>query len=184
MNAGVISSRYAKALLMLVNDTGSGARVYRQICDILVMMNKMPEFRQFVQNHDDLTVDKKCELLSASLNASLEPDLDRFVRFVASKRRMEFLGRMFISFVDQYHSQNGIKVGKLQTAVRLEGVCEELEEKLCQKTGAEVHLLENINPDLIGGFVLEIDDYRVDASVEGQFRRFRHRLVEKTDRIV
>ena len=184
MNAGVISSRYAKALLMLVNDAGSGAGVYRQICDMLVVMNELPDLKHFVQNLEDLSVDKKCSLLSASLNAPIEPDVDRFIRFVYAKKRMELLCRIFISFVDQYHSQNGIKVGKLHTAVRLEGVCHGLEEKLRERTGAEVHLLENVNPELIGGFVLEIGDYRVDASVEGQFRRLRQVLVEKTDRIV
>ena len=45
-------------------------------------------------------------------------------------------------------------------------------------------IVEKIDPEILGGFVFEMDGYRLDASVESQFRRIRRQLIEKNNRIV
>ena len=40
------------------------------------------------------------------------------------------------------------------------------------------------DPEIIGGFVLEIDDMRLDASVKGQLQRIRKELVDNNNRLV
>lgn len=51
-------------------------------------------------------------------------------------------------------------------------------------TGGEVSLNEKVDDSLIGGFVLQVDDLRIDASVAGQFRRIRNSLVDNDNRII
>ena len=65
-----------------------------------------------------------------------------------------------------------------------EGLGERLEMLFHDRTGAEVHLEERVNPDIIGGFVFELDGYRLDASVESHLERLRRQLIEKNNRIV
>ena len=45
-------------------------------------------------------------------------------------------------------------------------------------------LEEDVNPEILGGFVLNIDDLMMDASVEGQFRLLRRELIDNNNRIV
>ena len=77
-----------------------------------------------------------------------------------------------------------IKVGRVVTAAPVDGLKERLEQLFHQRTGAEVQIVEKISPEILGGFVFEMDGYRLDASVESQFRRIRRQLIEKNNRIV
>jgi F-type H+-transporting ATPase subunit delta len=59
-----------------------------------------------------------------------------------------------------------------------------METLMQEKTGAKVILQESVDEDLIGGFVLQVDDLQMDASVQTQLRRLHNELVDKANRIV
>ena len=52
------------------------------------------------------------------------------------------------------------------------------------KTRSKVLLEESVDDSLIGGFVLQVEDLRMDASVQTQLRRLHNELVDKANRIV
>ena len=70
------------------------------------------------------------------------------------------------------------------TARPVPGLKERLQDVLGKKTGSEVFLEEKTDPSVLGGFVLDVDDLRLDASVSGQFRKLRRELIENNNRIV
>ena len=184
MNAGIISSRYAKALLEYVRESGSGSDVYVQACTLVRVMNALPQMKEYVVNQTDVTVERKVSLMSAALSAPVEPAIVRFLQMVTGHHRVEYFPRMLLSFIEQYRQAQNIKVGSLVTAVHDEGLGGRLETLFHDRTGAEVHLEEKVNPDIIGGFVFELDGYRLDASVESRLERLRRQLIEKNNRIV
>ena len=55
---------------------------------------------------------------------------------------------------------------------------------MSNSTGAKVSLVEKVDDSLIGGFVLQVGDLRMDASVAGQFRKIRNALVDNDNRII
>ena len=61
---------------------------------------------------------------------------------------------------------------------------EALEIYMQKKTGAVVQLEESIDESLIGGFILQVDDLRMDASVATQLRVLRRELIDDRNRIV
>jgi F-type H+-transporting ATPase subunit delta len=77
-----------------------------------------------------------------------------------------------------------VKVGTVVTASEIVGLGDRLEELFHEKTGGQVYLEEKVDPDIIGGFIFELDGVRLDASVEGHLARIRRQLVEKNNRIV
>lgn len=155
MNTGTISARYAKALLKLVEETGRGDVVCAQVRQILAAPDTMP--------------------------AVLEPELSKFVALVADHGREEYLKYMLHSFVQMYHKAHGIKVAHLTTAVE----SPELEQKLRQVIGAsEVIFDTKVDPSLIGGFVLKVDDLLLDASVQRQLEIIRQQFEQRNRRIV
>ena len=183
MNSGVIASRYAKAFLKFVQETGTGDKAYSQACVLALRMSEINQLHEFLMS-ETLDVEKKIDLVSAALGEAIVPELERFICLVSGHRRMEHLLRMLYSFIYQYRDANGIKVGRLISASPVMGLKERLEELLKMRTGAQVHLEASVNPELIGGFVFELDGLRLDASVESQFRRIRNELVEKNNRII
>lgn len=184
MNAGVIASRYARALLMYVQESGSGNGVYSQILVIVSRLKTMDQLRSYVEDHPELSLEKRLSLLSAAAESPLDQSLKRFIRLVDSQGRMDHLTRMLISFISQYRNAQNMKTGRLVTAVPAGGVCERMEKMLCEKTEASVTVENEVDPDIIGGFIFEMDGMRLDASVSNRLRIIRKALIEKDNRIV
>ena len=83
------------------------------------------------------------------------------------------MGSVAKSFIDLYNDEQGIKVANVITAVPLSS---ELEEKVMAKVkeltkSEKVSLKSEINPEIIGGFILRVGDIQYDASIANQFRK-------------
>ena len=184
MNAGIVASRYAKALLKFVQETGNGDKVYAQTGVLALRMQEYRQLRDYIENHPEIDLAKRLQLLEAALGEPPAMEISRFVSLVITRRRSEFFLRMLLSFLTLYREAQNIKVGRLITALPAEGLKERMEELFRGKTGAEVHLEQKVDPEILGGFVFELDDWRMDASVAGQFRKIKAKLIDNTNRIV
>ncbi len=184
MNEGILSSRYAKALLKFTQETGNGDKVYSQAGILVLRMEEISQLRDYIENHDEISPEKKYRLLEAAVGEPLTMELGRFLTLVANQRRMEFFLRMLYDFISQYRKAYNIRMGHFVTALPAEGLRERMEAVLREKTGIDVHLEMEVNPGIMGGFIFELDGWRLDASVEGQFRRIRRKLIEENSRLV
>lgn len=155
MNTGAISSRYAKALFKLVCETGRGDAVCAQVRQILACPDEMPQV--------------------------LEPDLESFIQLLVRNGRMEYVRFILSDFVHKYHEAHGIRVAHLVTAVPAPGLEDKLRGILREYT---LIFDSKVDPDLIGGFVLTVDDMMMDASVKSQIELIRRQFVEKNRRII
>lgn len=184
MNTGPVAHRYAKALLKYVMETGAGEKVYSQACILVLRMQEYHQLADVLQKHPEISLERKLEIMSSALGEPIAGELRRFVFLVYEQKRIEHLERMLYSFIGQYRSANSIMVGKLVTAAPVSGLKERLQVALSEKTGVSVTLEEDVDPEILGGFILDMEDLRMDASVEGQFRLLRSRLIDNTNRIV
>ena len=158
MDAGVIAKRYATTLLKYVAETGHGEQVYAQVKALLSDPDSVPK--------------PLCE------------ELQKFSALLVRNGRMSEVKRIFSSFLRQYEASSGIHVARLRTAVDSPALQEKLQALLKEKIGGRVEFLTEVDPSLIGGFVLEVDDRRLDASVSRQLADIRNQLIEKNKRIV
>lgn len=181
MNTGPVAHRYAKALLKFVQEAKTGEKVYSQVGMLVARMQGIQQLTDVLQKHPELPLDRKLELLDSALGEPASHELKRFVTLVDVNGRMEYLERMLYSFLEQYREANAIKVGRVVTACPVPGLRDRLQSILSEMTAASVYIDEEVDPSLIGGFVLNIDDLRMDASVEGQFRRLRQELISLTN---
>ena len=184
MNAGPIAHRYAKALLKLVQETGAGEKVYSQACVLVLRMQEIRQLSDVIQKHPEVTLEQKLQLLSSAAGEPLEGDLVRFLRLVNENKRIEHLLRMLSSFLDQYRACCGIKVGRLVSARPVPQLKASLEAIMQRQTGATVLLEESVDEKLIGGFVLQVNDLRMDASVAAQLQMLRRELIDNNNRII
>lgn len=184
MNIEVISSRYAKALLAYAAEAGSGDKVYSQALAITQVMQQVPELMDVIHKRDDVALAKKIELLSIAIGEPLAGEFVRFMELVSDRRRMDAFHSMMLSYITRYRQANNIKVGSLMTAAPDEGLKERLEDMFSQRTNSEVHFTAGVDPELIGGFVFELDGYRLDASVRTGLEKIRQCLVYDNNRIV
>jgi F-type H+-transporting ATPase subunit delta len=77
---------------------------------------------------------------------------------------MQFIAN---SYVTLYRQQKNVIRGRLITAAAVSAATEQKMRQMVEsKTNGTVEFETEVNPDIIGGFILEYDSYRMDASVK------------------
>lgn len=169
MDIGIISVRYARALLKSALDQKLDAQVYQEMQLLAKSYVEVPELRHTIDN-PMLGKDKKEMLLLTALGGDgVSPLSKAFVALVLKEDRENMIQFMANSYVTLYRRQKNIIRGKLTTAV---AVAPETEQKMRRmveaKTQGTVEFETDVNPEIIGGFILEYDTYRMDASVKAR----------------
>lgn len=206
MNTGIIATRYATALLKLVEETGSGELVAAQVHVIEKALDEVPDFRRAVDD-PAVSVVRKISLFEAALKDSMAQELRKFLELLIRNGRIGDVRLVLTTFVTEYYRSRHIKRARLVVAdpalldpeptpsdpVPVEGSLRQpqrpaLESRLRdlveKQTGCRLILKTEVNPSLIGGFVFEVEDMILDASVSRQLDFIRRQFIEKNRRIV
>ena len=176
MDIGVISIRYARALLRSATDARLEDKVYQEMMTVAKSYLDVPALRQTIDN-PMLAKEKKESLLVTAAGDSPSALTRGFIGLVLREDRENMIQFMANSYVTLYRKQKNVIRGKLITAV---AVAPETEQKMRQmvesRTKGTVEFESEVNPDIIGGFVLEYDTYRMDASVKTQLNSILNSL--------
>ena len=183
MNIGVVSKRYAKALLDFAMAKGNEKKVYQEVETLAGHFANVPDLKRTIEN-PVLTRKAKLDLLVEASGGNVSEEMKRFLKLVIDGKREKFLHFMTWSFIDQYRERKHILMGKLTTAVEAPELVKHLEKLGSLKTDSNVVIKSNIDPSIIGGYIMEIDGYRLDASVANQLRNIRRQFIDKNRRIV
>lgn len=186
MNRSIIITRYALALLKLVRETGQGAIVASEAGVLAKAVHEVPELQRMVTAASDvITAFDKKKLLQSALGNRMSPELSRFLTLLNRNGRMDMVEDILRDFVDLYHRSVGVRKAKLTTVEEpSERLLQRLRALVRQKTGEDVIIEVETDPGIIGGFVFDIDDYLLDASVKRQLELIREQFVERNRRIV
>jgi F-type H+-transporting ATPase subunit delta len=176
MDIGVISVRYARALLKSATDAKIEADVYKEMQTMAKTYAEVPQLRQTIDNpmlsKDTkqtllLTAvgEKPCELTKAFISLVLKEDRENVMQFIAN------------SYVTLYRQQKNVIRGRLITAAAVSPATEQKMRQMVEsKTNGTVEFETEVNPDIIGGFILEYDTYRMDASVKSKLNSILNSL--------
>ena len=166
MDIGVISVRYARALLKSATDAKIEQQVYAEMQQIAKSYIEVPQLRSTIDN-PMLSKDKKQALLLTAAGRKPSDLMKVFIGLVLKEDRESVMQFIANSYVTLYRQQKNVIRGRLITAA---AVSPETEQKMRQmvesKTNGTVEFESQVNPDIIGGFILEYDTFRMDASVK------------------
>ena len=171
MDIGVISVRYARALLKSATDAKIEDGVYQQMQLLAKSYVEVPQLRQTIDNPMLSKEKKEMLLLTASGGSEASPLTKAFIALVLKEDRENMIQFMANSYVTLYRKQKNVIRGKLTTAVAVSPDTEQKMRRMVEsKTQGIVEFEAEVNPDIVGGFVLEYDTYRMDASVQRKLR--------------
>ena len=184
MYIGIISIRYARALLTFANDTGQATFVYPEALTLYRNVQEIGELRRLM-DEPILTREEKLDILTKASGGNLSDTMYKFLTLVLKNKREKFLMYILQSFIELYRKQEKIRVGKLTTAVPIapEEV-ERIRRIVVDHAGGTAEFTTKVDPSIEGGFIFEINTYRLNASVADQMRRIRQQFIEKNRRIV
>lgn len=176
MDLGVISVRYARALLKSACDFKQEDTVYQEMQSLAKSYLDVPQLR-FTIDNPMLGKDKKLTLLQTACGGELTKLTDTFLQLVLKENRESILQFMATSYITLYRRLKNITRGTLTTAVPVSPQTEEKMKKMVEgKTHGTVEFNTEVDPSIIGGFILEYDTYRMDASVKTKLSKVLQEL--------
>ena len=177
MDIGVISVRYARALLKSATDANIEDTVYADMQLLAKSYIEVPVLRHTIDN-PMLAKDKKQMLLETAAGGDSASSLTKaFIALVLKEDRENMIQFMANSYVTLYRKQKNVIRGKLTTAVAVSPAMEQKMRRMVESHAqGTVEFETEVNPDIIGGFILEYDTYRLDASVKSKLNSILNTL--------
>ncbi len=173
-----LAGRYAKSLIGLATEQNLLEDVYQ---DMLALRSVCKSNREFVVllKSPVVTPDKKESILHAATSGKVTELTAAFNRLLIRKGRESVLPEIIDAFIEQYKHQKGIQTIKLTTAIP---VSEELKQAIVTKVQGliplkSVDLQTEVQENIIGGFLLEVGDTLVDASISYDLNKIRSQFL-------
>ena len=170
MDLGVISVRYARALLKSAIAEKQEYELYQSMQSLAESYVNVPELR-FTIDNPMLSKEAKQTVLETACGNNVNQLTKRFIALVLKEGREKALQFMAASYITLYRKHKNITRGKLITASAVsQNTVDKMKQMVEDKTQGTVEFNTKIDNELIGGFILEYDDYRMDASVKSKLR--------------
>jgi len=167
---------YARALLEAARDTGELEGVRDEVSDVAAAIAQVPELRAVLHN-PELDPDVKASVLVDVVGGDARDVVRNFVRLLAEKGRAGELPEIAREFDALVAAEQRVLAVELTTAYELsDPEAADIVGKIEQASGRPVEATRKVDPELIGGIVLQAGSMRLDASIRGRLQRLRQEL--------
>jgi F-type H+-transporting ATPase subunit delta len=168
--------RYAKALMELAQEQKKATQIEAEMRTILDTITENESLQDVLASPILKTADKESVL--NELYSKADPLTHELFALLGRNKRVGMLGEVANQFIRLYEKLQGQDVAKVTTAVPLTS---ELEAKILaqlkQITGSDVALENEVDPSLIGGFILRVGDLEYNASVANTLANLKRDLI-------
>lgn len=171
--------RYAKALLESAEALNIQELIYGDMKSVYDTIQGSRELQVALQS-PVIKVEDKQQILQKIFADSNELT-QSLIQTLAANKRTELLSGVSQSFLELYKERKGIVDAVVITAVAM---IPEIENKILDKikslTGSETITIKNeINPEILGGFILRVGDIQYDASIRNQFQNLKNKFTNQ-----
>ena len=178
MSVFKVASRYAKSLLdlckdkSLVEEVNNDMGLIDSACEQnreLVLVLRSPIIKQ----------DKKFKIVEAIFGNKVNKFTRLFLKLTISKGRADVLHEITREFHKQYLEFKGIQKAKVITTFKLDDTLRNEFNKIVKAlTNKNPDLSQEVSKDIIGGYILNIDDRRIDSSLKSMLKKIEHDLIK------
>ena len=162
MDEGLISRRYAKALLKFAQDRGTTDQIYEEVKKFEENFVSHPELQKALLN-PVLSAKDKESLLAAAVGVAPGED---------------YLRSIYLMYQELYRELKQIAQVRIITAMELnEEAIGKIKSLILQKAGQEVEFIHEVDPAIIVGFIVRVDSMQLDASVNKELKLLRLKLL-------
>jgi len=166
---------YARALYAAAKDKNRLEAVREELGDFVEAQRQVPALRDLLRN-PQLDQRVKASVLEELL-AGEEELVRNFLLLLAEKNRAGEADEIAREFERLVAQAEGILDVQVTTAVELsDQEARDVIEQIERASGRKVEASHSVDPDLIGGIVLQAGSLRLDASVRGRLDRLRREM--------
>jgi len=180
MKEGLIASRYAKALYEFASDSKKEEEIYKGMKMLEKSFSLNKELNVVLRN-PLLKKELKKQLIITAYGGEIDIVFERFIELILNNKREAYLQNIVLKYLDVYYEHKNLCIVKLTIAFPID---HESEKKLINSIKKlvlkDLIVEKEIDPEIIGGFILEIGDVRWDGSVATQLNKIHKKLTEVT----
>jgi F-type H+-transporting ATPase subunit delta len=171
----VAQRTYARSLFEAAGERNQLERVHEDLTDFAAMVEELPELQALLEN-PELDRREKASLLEQLLG-DVDELVRNFLQILVEKGRIGEVAEISREFEALVADAQGILDVDVTTAVELsEQEFNDLVDRIGKASGRQVRASRAVDPDLVGGLVLQVGSRRLDASIRGRLNRLRQEL--------
>ena len=181
MNQGLIPRRYAKALYKFALEKDADRRIYALEGNLIEGFLAEPALNNAMANPYVSTADKMALLSTAAQAGKDDKVFSDFILLLGQNNRLAFARDIAVAYRDIYRKANHIRRVTVVSAQKLDPAQEQRLKSFIQKHLGDdkMEYSSAINPELIGGFTVSIDNERLDASLSNELNLLRQNLISE-----
>lgn len=182
MDQGLLPRRYAKALYKFAGEQNATERAYTLMLNLIDAYQSAPAMQTTMANPFIENSTKISLLEKASGATATDTAVENLFKLLVKNRRIDLANLIALQYVKLYRTENKIYPIQVTTAAPLNPADRQRLETTINKTlpqGATAQYTFNVNPEIIGGFIVTINSQRLDASTLNELNQLRLNLLSK-----
>jgi F-type H+-transporting ATPase subunit delta len=174
-----VAGVYSRALLELARETGAEDALLEELAGLAGYLAGHPEVADFFAS-PLVDAAARRETVEKTFRGRASDLLVDGLQVLNRKGRLDLLPAVAEAYRRQHRELKGIVDVQVRTAVPLSpALRDRLAAAARRFTGREPHLVEEVQPGLLGGLVIQVGDQKIDASIASQLHEISRRLDER-----
>lgn len=173
-----VARRYTLALFELTEDLKLTGKIVNDFLDLINSIKNSKELALFLKTPIINSL-KKGKVLDDMLKGRFNDLTIKFINILVKKERENLLYDICNDFLDLVNEKRGIVKANIRTAIEISDKDKKyLTEMIAKYTGKEVHADFTVDKSIKGGFVAQIEDKIIDASIIRQLQLLREQFTK------
>jgi F-type H+-transporting ATPase subunit delta len=172
-----IAQVYARSLFEVASEQGKLDVVKQQLDEFATALHESRELAVFFFSPYFSAEEKKDGLRRAVEGA--DPAVQNFLEALIERHRMPVIFRIRTDFEALYDKTNKLLPVTVTSAVELDSATiESLGKRIGEQTGNEIELTSKVDPEILGGIVLRVGNFIMDASIRTRLEQLRREVAQ------
>ncbi len=172
-----IAQVYARSLFEVASERKLLDRVREQLSQFAEALRQNRDLQVFFFSPYFATEEKKAGLHKAVKGA--DPILMNFLEALIERHRMPAIFRIQARYQELWDQANKLLPVQVTSAVPLdEATVRSVGQRIGEQTGNEIELSSTVDPEILGGIVLRVGNFILDASIRGRLNQLRKTVAQ------
>ena len=176
MDSGIISTRYAKALYAYAVELKEEDALFEKMKFLSGSFAAHQSLQKVMENPTILKENKQ-QLLKTAGGESVCKSYNSLLNLLAENHREQYAHMIALMYQKLYKKEKGIITGRLTTVVPPQESAMLKLKTLIAGEKYKVDYITEIDSNIIGGFILDVDFNQLDASVKSQLNKIKMELL-------
>jgi F-type H+-transporting ATPase subunit delta len=179
MASSRVASRYVKSLLELAVEQKALEEIHKDMLMFSATLRNSNELVLMLRS-PIIPHEKKRTILEKLLKGKVHRLTLSVVDILTRKNREPLLPEIVHEFHNAYNEHKGVGKANVTTPVQLDASTRKRVEEMAKKLSGKsiIELEEKVDKELIGGFVLNVGDRQIDASLKSRLKVLKVKFSE------